>query len=119
MSFLSTLANRSRYLSVCGPGTCPQNWRVMSEQILHHNKSQGTHSLEMLIEEISLERVSCQIHPESSGLNPFSLLDYDAFKVQLGKQITTVRSCQENILQGMGHIGFRDRKGTLRNTELM
>ena len=43
----------------------------MSDQVLHNSKSRDTHSLEMLIEEISLEKASCQIHLESSGLSPF------------------------------------------------
>ena len=69
----------------------------------------GTPSLDMLIEESSLERASCQIPLESSGLSPSPLLDSDAFEVQLGDQITTVM-LQGEFQRGTCHMGCRAMK---------
>lgn len=73
---------------------------VTRDQILYNIKSQDALSLAMLLEGISLERVFCPEYIwKVLGEVLFPLLDCDAFKVQLGKQITTV------LLQGEFPIG--------------
>lgn len=65
MSFHSTPASRGRHptgalLSVS------QDW--MATRSFHNSISQDARYHEMLIKEVSLERVSCQMHLESSEL---------------------------------------------------
>lgn len=93
---------------------------VTRDQILYSSKSQDALSLGMLLEGISLERVSFSEYVwKVLGEVLFPLLDCGAFKVQLVKTnhnsyVARRISYREPVPQVLE--GWQDKKETLRNT---